>query len=161
MKGGNYTIENLQIAQPCLNPRISSKLLQKILSRHRTDISAFGLSLTKMILQIRMKAENLILYGLVDGKKKPQKLDAYLKMLVQDLQQLFEGGLSVFDACAQETFTCRAILLASVQDYMGYRDVGMQRVSGKLECSLRPSLHVVKLGQLEFDMTGFQVDITC
>lgn len=84
-----------------------------------------------LCLQIRMKAENLIMYGMIDGDRKPKSLAAYLDLLVGDLLNLFEEGVRTYDAATGEVFTCKVILLASVQDYVGYRDVGLQRVSGE------------------------------
>ena len=77
-----------------------------------------------------MKAENLVLYGLIDGKRKPKSLEAYLQVLVDDLQHLLQTGIQVYDAATDQVFSCKAMLMTSLQDYIGYRDVGCQKVSG-------------------------------
>lgn len=76
-----------------------------------------------------MQKDNLILYAIIDGKRKPTTLRAYLEALTQELEYLDEG-VETCDAASKSSFLLRAKLVASIQDYQGYKDVGGQRVSG-------------------------------
>lgn len=79
--------------------------------------------------QVRMQKDHMILYGIIDGQRKPATLQAYLRCLTNELEALDEG-IETYDAATDTRFFLRAKLLASCQDYQGYKDVASQRVSG-------------------------------
>ena len=81
------------------------------------------------MFQVRTRASNLILYGVIGGKRKPKSLQAYIQSLVDELQVLWEG-VDTFDSASGTRFPLRAMLLVSLHDYPGYRDVALQHDAG-------------------------------
>lgn len=83
-------------------------------------------------VQVRTKSANMLLWGLVDGPKSPKNLQLYLKRLVEELTQLFDVGVPVFDACRGETFVCRAMCPLIIMDNRCLRQVAGLHDAGNL-----------------------------
>ena len=65
-----------------------------------------------------MKRKYIMLSLLISGPKQPgNDIDVYLAPLVEDLRKMWDEGVSVFDAYANEEFTLRAMLLCTVNDF--------------------------------------------
>ena len=82
-----------------------------------------------LTLQIRTQADNIILQGIIDGRRKPQTLQGYIALIVEELERLWVG-IDTYDAVTGETFKLRAMLICSQQDYVGLSDIAMQRGAG-------------------------------
>jgi len=69
-----------------------------------------------------MKRKFMMLTTLISGPKQPgNDIDVYLAPLVDDLKRLWEVGVpNVYDAQRQETFTLKAVLLWTINDYPAY-----------------------------------------
>ncbi|XP_056689994.1 uncharacterized protein [Spinacia oleracea] len=58
---------------------------------------------------------------LISGPKQPgNDIDVYLEPLVDDLRKMWDKGVSVFDAHANETFRLRAMLFCTINDFPAY-----------------------------------------
>jgi len=66
--------------------------------------------------------EKKVLTPLIFGPKQlSNDIDVYLALLVDDLKRLWEVGVpTVYDAQRQETFTFKAVLLWTINDYPSY-----------------------------------------
>ena len=87
--------------------------------------------------EIRMKRENLILYGIVDAKPKDSHL--VYNLLVNELMTMW-GGVTCWDASKDERFTLRAMMLVGLFDYPGLCDACLQSnegaIAGCIKCTL-------------------------
>ncbi|XP_010412528.1 PREDICTED: uncharacterized protein LOC104698838 [Camelina sativa] len=84
-----------------------------------------------------MKAENIMLMMLIPGPTAPSNnLDVYLQPLVDDLKDLWEEGIEVYDAYLKEKFTLKAILLWSISDYPALETLSGCKVKGKQACNV-------------------------
>jgi len=82
-----------------------------------------------------MKAPNMILSLLIPGPTAPgNEIDVYLRPLVDDLQELWNEGVSTYDALAKETFQLHAALLWTINDYPAYANLSGWSTKGKLAC---------------------------
>ncbi|XP_056698249.1 uncharacterized protein [Spinacia oleracea] len=80
-----------------------------------------------------MKRKYIMLSLLISGPKQPgNEIDVYLEPLVDDLRKMWDEGVSVFDAHANETFRLRAMLFCTINDFpahgnlSGYKNKGMK-----------------------------------
>ncbi|CAA7036916.1 unnamed protein product [Microthlaspi erraticum] len=79
-----------------------------------------------------MKAENIMLTLLIPGPTAPSNnIDVYLAPLVDDLKDLWNEGIEVYDAYLKENFTIRALLLWSISDYPALGTLAGCKVGGK------------------------------
>jgi ssDNA-binding Zn-finger/Zn-ribbon topoisomerase 1 len=68
-----------------------------------------------------MKRKFMMLTTLISGPKQPgNDIDVYLAPLIDDLKLLWEGVPDVYDAHRQETFTLKAVLLWTINDFPAY-----------------------------------------
>lgn len=84
------------------------------------------------VLQVRTKAEHLILAGIIGGPKKPKTIQPALELLIQQLKQL-EQGVMVWDAQLQKDVMCKVKLAFTQHDYPGMKEVCMQHAAGTME----------------------------
>ena len=85
------------------------------------------------------QADNLLLDGIIGGGKNPKSIQAYLKVLVCELDQMWQG-VQMYDASKKETFTMRAMLACNMHDYPEMRAVALEPDSGDShtsECASR------------------------
>ena len=65
------------------------------------------------------KKKYLLLTILISGPTEPGvDMDVFLEPLMQDMQTLWEVGVDMIDAFRKETFTLRAIIIVTINDYL-------------------------------------------
>ena len=69
---------------------------------------------------IRIKYDNLLWFGMCSGKPKPEIL---FTKFVEELIDLWENGVLVWDASNGEIFRCHVMLYGIVMDYKGLTEV--------------------------------------
>ena len=63
----------------------------------------------------------MMLTLLISGPKQPgNDIDVYLAPLIDDLKILWEVGIEAYDAHRQESFTLKAILMWTINDFPAY-----------------------------------------
>ncbi|XP_052297002.1 uncharacterized protein LOC127902216 [Citrus sinensis] len=68
-----------------------------------------------------MKRKFMMLTLLISGPKQPgNDIDVYLAPLIDDLKILWEVGIEAYDAYRQESFTLKAILMWTINDFPAY-----------------------------------------
>ena len=60
----------------------------------------------------------------------------YLAPLVDDLKTLWHEGVPVYDADAKETFTMRAMLLCTLNDFPAYGNLSGYKNKGEKACPI-------------------------
>ncbi|XP_057247115.1 uncharacterized protein LOC125494440 [Beta vulgaris subsp. vulgaris] len=84
-----------------------------------------------------MKRKYMMLSLLISGPKQPgNDIDVYLQPLVEDLQKMWNEGVLVFDAYANEMFTLRAMLFCTMNDYPAYGNLSGYKTKGKQPCPI-------------------------
>ncbi|XP_076932154.1 uncharacterized protein LOC143597558 [Bidens hawaiensis] len=82
-----------------------------------------------------MKDSFVKLCLVIPGRKSPnQNLDVFLRPLIDELKELYEEGLEVYDAYRKENFTMKAILLWTVSDFPAYAMLSGWSTHGHLDC---------------------------
>lgn len=72
---------------------------------------------------------------IIPGRKSPsQNIDVFLRPLIDELKELYEEGLEVYDAYRKENFIMRAILLWTVSDFPAYAMLSGWSTHGRLAC---------------------------
>ncbi|KAM0070264.1 putative Transposase-associated domain-containing protein [Helianthus debilis subsp. tardiflorus] len=71
----------------------------------------------------------------IPGRKSPgQNVDVFLRPLIDELKELYEEGIEVYDAYRKENFMMRAILLWTVSDFPAYAMLSGWSTHGHLAC---------------------------
>ncbi|CAL5388172.1 unnamed protein product [Camellia sinensis] len=71
-----------------------------------------------------MKQPFLILAVLIDGSKGPgDKIDVYMQPLIEELKELWNEGVSTFDASTNQMFQMHAALLWTISDFPAYANL--------------------------------------
>ncbi|CAA7049914.1 unnamed protein product [Microthlaspi erraticum] len=84
-----------------------------------------------------MKAENMMLTMLIPGPTAPSNnIDVYLQPLIDDLKDLWNEGMEVYDAFLKERFTLKAMLLWSITVYPALGTLAGCKVKGKQACNV-------------------------
>lgn len=84
-----------------------------------------------------MKSENIMLTLLIPGPTAPSNnIDVYLAPLIDDLNDLWNEGIKIYDSLSKENFTLKAILLWSISDYPGLGTLSGCKVKGKQGCNV-------------------------
>lgn len=82
-----------------------------------------------------MKSENVMLSMLIPGPTAPSNnIDVYLQPLIEDLKDLWDEGVEMYDSFSKETFKLRAILLWTISDYPALGTLAGCKVKGKQAC---------------------------
>ncbi|XP_010480840.1 PREDICTED: uncharacterized protein LOC104759628 [Camelina sativa] len=82
-----------------------------------------------------MQEENIMLTLLIPGPTQPgNNIDVYLEPLIEDLNHLWEKGEVTYDAFSRTTFTLRAMLLWTIQDFPAYGNLAGCKVKGIMGC---------------------------
>ncbi|XP_042467064.1 uncharacterized protein LOC122050202 [Zingiber officinale] len=82
-----------------------------------------------------MKRKYIMLTMLISGPKQPgNDIDVYLEVLVEDLQQLWEGVDGVYDAYRRQFFTLKAVLLWTINDFPAYGNLSGCTTHGYYAC---------------------------
>jgi hypothetical protein len=84
-----------------------------------------------------MKSENLMLSLIIPGPSDPRKnIDVYLRPLVDDLKDLWNEGIRVYDASKKETFQLHATLLSTINDFFAYGKLSGWVTNENLACPI-------------------------
>ena len=84
-----------------------------------------------------MKQKFVMLTMLISGPKQPgNDIDVYLAPLIEDLKMLSEEGVECFDGSREETFTLRALLLWTINNFPAYGNLSSYNVKGYHACQL-------------------------
>ncbi|XP_078172805.1 uncharacterized protein LOC144566640 [Carex rostrata] len=71
------------------------------------------------------------------GPKQPgNDIDVYLAPLIEDLQKLWLPGVQMFDAYSKETFTLRAMIFCTINDFPAYDNLSGYSVKGEKACPI-------------------------
>ncbi|KAK9993895.1 hypothetical protein SO802_023598 [Lithocarpus litseifolius] len=82
-----------------------------------------------------MKDPYMILSLLIPGRKAPRnKIDVYLWPLVDDLKELWNEGIKMYDASMQHSFKLYSALLWTINDFPAYANLSGWSTKGKLAC---------------------------
>ncbi|XP_013654353.2 uncharacterized protein LOC106359158 [Brassica napus] len=80
-----------------------------------------------------MKREYFFLSVLVPGPRHPKKsIDIYLQPLIEELQSLWSHGAETYDISRKETFTMRAALMWTINDFPAYGMMSGWMTHGRL-----------------------------
>ncbi|KAJ0031795.1 hypothetical protein Pint_14233 [Pistacia integerrima] len=83
------------------------------------------------------KKENIMLTLLIPGPKQPGRdIDVYLQPLIEDLQELWNNGVNVYDSYTNSYFNLRVILMWTINDFPTYGNLYGCTTKGKVACSL-------------------------
>ncbi|KAL5540395.1 hypothetical protein UlMin_042418 [Ulmus minor] len=84
-----------------------------------------------------MKRKFMMLTLLISGPKQPgNDIDVYLAPLIDDLKELWEVGVDVYDAYKKEVFNLKAILLWTINDFPAYGNLSGCTVKGYKACPI-------------------------
>ena len=82
-----------------------------------------------------MKDPYMILSLLILECKAPEnKIDVYLRLLVDDLKELWNEGIKTYDASMQHSFKLHAALLKTINDFLAYANLSGRSTKEKLAC---------------------------
>ena len=82
-----------------------------------------------------MKEPYFMLSLLIPGPYQPRnKINIYLKPLVDELKELLEEGVETYDAYSKEYFQMRATLLWTIHDYLRFGNVSWSKTKGYHSC---------------------------
>lgn len=73
--------------------------------------------------QVRTQLEHLVLWGLIDGPRKPKNLQTYMQPLVNELLELWQDGVRVFNAATDTVSRVRVMAVLMMHDNRALRDV--------------------------------------
>ena len=84
-----------------------------------------------------MKKENIMLTLLIPGPNQPgNDIDVYLQPLIDDLKELWNNGVEVFDGYEKTSFNLKALLMWTINDFPAYGNLAGCRTKGKMACPL-------------------------
>ena len=84
-----------------------------------------------------MKRKHITLSLLISGPRQPgNDIDVYLAPLIEDLKMLWDDGVSVFDAYRQESFTLRAMIYCTINDFPASGNLSGHTVKGYKACPI-------------------------
>lgn len=79
----------------------------------------------------------MMLSLLISGPRQPgNDIDVYLAPLVDDLKNLWDKGIEVYDAYKQQLFTLKAVLLWTINDFPAYGNLSGCVVKGYYACPI-------------------------
>jgi hypothetical protein len=82
-----------------------------------------------------MKDHNLMLSLMIPGPKSPRdKIHVFLEPLLEDLKDIFQNGMSTYDASTDELFNLRGAVLMTTSDLPGLVMLSSHMVHGKFAC---------------------------
>ncbi|XP_073152786.1 uncharacterized protein [Henckelia pumila] len=84
-----------------------------------------------------MKRKFMMLTLLISGPRQPgNDIDVYLAPLIEDLKCLWDFGVETYDAYREETFSLRAVLLWTINDFPAYGNLSGCVVKGYHACPI-------------------------
>ncbi|XP_026430298.1 uncharacterized protein LOC113326836 [Papaver somniferum] len=79
-----------------------------------------------------MQDDNIILSMLIPGKKQPGKnIDVYLQPLIDDLIELWEKGVKVYDSFSKTEFNLKDLLMWTINDFPAHGNLSGYTYKGK------------------------------
>lgn len=84
-----------------------------------------------------MKRKFMMLTLLISGPKQPgNDIDVYLAPLIDDLKELWEVGIKVYDGYRDESFILKSVLLWTINDFPAYGNLSGCAVKGYKACPI-------------------------
>ncbi|XP_031091096.1 uncharacterized protein LOC115996097 [Ipomoea triloba] len=84
-----------------------------------------------------MKRKYIMLSLLISGPKQPRNdIDVYLAPLIEDLKMLWNEGVSVYDAYSRSSFTLRAMIFCTINDFPAYGNLSGYTCKGAKACPI-------------------------
>lgn len=84
-----------------------------------------------------MLQENLILTLLIPCPKQPgNDIDVYLEPLIEELNELWNNGVNMYDKISKSMFNLKAILMWTISDFPAYGNLAGCTTKGKLACPI-------------------------
>ncbi|XP_074267012.1 uncharacterized protein LOC141590313 [Silene latifolia] len=82
-----------------------------------------------------MKSDNIMLSLLIPGPKAPgNDIDVFLQPLIDELKELWDNGVQTCDAHTKTTFSMRAVLLWTINDFPAYANLSGWSTKRTLAC---------------------------
>ncbi|XP_028102273.1 uncharacterized protein LOC114301519 [Camellia sinensis] len=82
-----------------------------------------------------MKQPHMMMILLIDGPSSPgNNIDVYLRLLVDELIELWENGVQTYDAETNQMFQLHAVLLWTINDFPAYANLSGWSTKGALAC---------------------------
>ncbi|XP_022024562.1 uncharacterized protein LOC110924892 [Helianthus annuus] len=82
-----------------------------------------------------MKQPNFILSLIIPGPNGPgNKIDVYMQPLIKELKELWEDGVSTFDASTKQYFQLKASIISTISDFPSYANLSGWSTKGALAC---------------------------
>ncbi|XP_028094798.1 uncharacterized protein LOC114294835 [Camellia sinensis] len=82
-----------------------------------------------------MKQPHMMMILLIDGPSSPgNNIDVYLRLLVDELIELWENGVQTYDAETNQMFQLHAVLLWTINDFPAYANLSGWSTKGVLAC---------------------------
>lgn len=84
-----------------------------------------------------MMKDNMIFSLLISGPKQPgNDIDVYLEPLIDDLKELWNNGVEVYDSFSKSMFNLKAILMWTISDYPAYGNLSGHPTKGRVACPI-------------------------
>ena len=84
-----------------------------------------------------MKREHIMMPILISGPKQPgNDIDVYLAPLIEDLKELWETGIKVYDGFRKESFNLRVMLFGTINDFPARANLEGYGVHGQCACPI-------------------------
>ena len=84
-----------------------------------------------------MKRKFMMLSMLISGPKQPENdIDIYLAPLIEDLKDMWNDGVQVYDGYMEETFQLSAMLFGTINDFPAYGNLSGYSIKGKCACPI-------------------------
>jgi hypothetical protein len=84
-----------------------------------------------------MKRRYMMMPLLISGPKQPgNDIDVYLAPLFEDLMKLWEDGVKIFDACLQEEFVLKVMVIFTVNDFPALGNFSGLKTKGEKACPI-------------------------
>jgi len=62
-------------------------------------------------------------------------IDVYLEPLVNELIQLWEVGVEIYDVLNDESFILKGVLVSTITNFLGYGNLSCWKTKGKFACT--------------------------
>ena len=86
---------------------------------------------------LSIKRKYIMLCMMIVGPRKPgNDINVYLTPLIEDLRKLWEEEVRVWDANVQQTFTLRAMVFCTINDFLAYGNLSGYSVKGHRACPI-------------------------
>ncbi|XP_023756442.3 uncharacterized protein LOC111904991 [Lactuca sativa] len=84
-----------------------------------------------------MKRKYIMMTLLIQGPKQPgNDIDVYLAPLIDDMKELWNSGVEVYDAYMKENFQLRAMIYCTISDFPAYGNLSGYTTKGGKACPI-------------------------